>query len=126
MTFMESFWLVLEIFFFFAYLMVLFQIVGDLIRDRELGGFAKAMWVLALIVVPLISALVYLIARGSGMARRSAAAMEAAREGTETYIRDVAGTSPAAEIASAKQLLDAGTITPEEFAALKAKALARA
>jgi hypothetical protein len=124
--FWQWFWLTVEIFFFFAYLIVLFQILTDLFRDRSTGGFAKAVWVFFLIVFPLITALIYLIARGKGMGERQIAAYKAAEEQTKTYIRDVAGSSPAAEIEKAQALLASGAITPDEFAALKAKALAAA
>ena len=73
--------------------------------------------------LPFLTALVYLIARGDGMAKRSNAVVAQNKERTEEYIRDVAGTSPADEIAKAKALLDAGTISEAEFAQLKAAAL---
>jgi hypothetical protein len=122
--FWNFFWLVFEIFFFFAYLMILFQIIGDLFRDRKLGGFGKAVWVFFLISAPVITALVYLIARGNGMVGRQQAAVAQAEEATKTYIKDVAGSSPATEIAQAKALLDAGAIDAAEYAQLKAKVLA--
>ena len=124
MDFWDFFWLLIWTFLFVAFLMVLFQIFGDLFRDRDLGGFAKAVWVIALIVFPFLAILIYLIARGKGMAERQADAMRAARQSTDEYIQSVAGsTSPADQIASAKSLLDAGTITQGEFDRLKAKAL---
>jgi hypothetical protein len=82
------------------------------------------MWVIGLIFVPVLTSLVYLVARGSGMAKRQQEALRKAKAQTDSYIRDVAGKSPAEQIADAKSLLDAGTITAEEFARLKAKALA--
>ena len=75
--FWQWFWLVVEIFIFFAYLMILFQIIGDLFRDKALGGFAKALWVLVLVVAPFFGALVYLIARGRGMTERAGEALRA-------------------------------------------------
>jgi len=104
--------------------MILFQIIGDLFRDRKLGGLGKAVWVFFLIFAPVITALVYLIARGNGMVARQQAAVAQAEEATKTYIKDVAGSSPAAEIGQAKALLDAGAIDAAEYAQLKAKALA--
>ena len=106
------------------YLMVLFQIIGDLFRDPEVGGFAKAVWIIGLIVLPLLVALIYLIARGRGMAERQSGAVRQARAETDQYIKSVAGTSPADQIASAKTLLDDGAISQTEFEQLKAKALA--
>jgi hypothetical protein len=123
MTLWQSFWLIIEVFFFFAYLVVMFQIITDLFRDRDLGGFAKALWVFFLIVLPLITALVYLIARGKGMGERQFEAVQTAQRHTDDYIRDVAGISPAQQIETAKKLLDSGAITADEFAKLKADAL---
>ncbi len=123
-SFWDWFWLMVWWFFFIAYLMVLFNVIGDLFRDRELSGWWKAIWIVFLIVLPAIGLLTYLIARGGSMAERSAAAMSDARAARESYIRQVAATSPADQIASAKTLLDQGSITQAEFDALKAKALA--
>lgn len=116
-------WMFLTIFIFIAYLMGLFSIIGDLFRDRNLNGWFKAIWFIFLLAVPLLTALVYLIARGRGMGERSAAAARQVQDAQESYIRQVAGGS-AAEIAEAKKLLDAGAISQAEFEALKAKALA--
>jgi hypothetical protein len=94
-------------------------------RDRDLGGFAKALWMIALILVPVLTALIYLIARGGGMVERRAGAARQAQAETEQYIQSVASTpSSADQIASAKLLLDDGTITQVEYDRLKAKALA--
>ena len=124
-SFWQWFWLLVWAFFFVCYLMVLFQIIADLFRDRELSGWWKAVWMILLIIFPLITALVYLVARGRGMGERQLASMQHARAATDQYIQSVAGTAnPAEAIASAKQLLDQGAITPDEFAQLKAKALA--
>ena len=123
-NFWDLVWLIVSTFVFVAYLLVLFHIVVDLFRDTELGGFAKALWVIGLIFVPVLTSLVYLVARGSGMAERQRDAQRRAKAQTDSYIREVAGKSPGEQIADAKALLDAGTITADEFARLKAKALA--
>jgi predicted ferric reductase len=123
-NFWDLMWLIVSTFVFIAYLLVLFHIVIDLFRDTELGGFAKALWIIGLIFLPVLTALLYIVARGSGMAGRQRAAMQRAKSDTESYIRDVAGKSPADQIADAKKLLDAGTINQDEFAKLKTKALA--
>ncbi|MFT3861471.1 SHOCT domain-containing protein [Micropruina sp.] len=115
-------WMFFTIFVFFAWLMALFTIITDLFRDRELSGLAKAIWLLFLIFVPFLTALVYLIARGRGMAERASSQMQAQKAATDDYIRSVSGGA-AGEIAQAKALLDAGTITAQEFDALKAKSL---
>ena len=123
-NFWDVLWLIASTFFFVAYLIVLFQVVVDLFRDAELGGGSKVIWLIGLIFLPVLTALLYILARGSGMAERQRVAMQRAKSDTDAYIRDVAGKSPADQIADAKALLDAGTINPEEFARLKAKALA--
>jgi hypothetical protein len=123
-NFWDIVWLILSTFVFVAYLLVLFQILVDLFRDHELGGGFKALWIIGLIFLPVMTALVYIVARGRGMAERARAAAQRAKSEADAYIRDAAGKSPADQIATAKTLLDAGTITPDEFARLKAKALA--
>ena len=125
MDFWDFLWLLFWTYIFVAYLMLLFHIFGDVFRDRELGGFAKALWVIFLIVAPFLSVLVYLIARGRGMAERQAGAARQAQAETEQYIQSVASTPNSADqIASAKVLLDDGTISQVEYDRLKEKALA--
>ncbi|HJQ87935.1 MAG TPA: SHOCT domain-containing protein [Propionibacteriaceae bacterium] len=125
-SFWDFFWLLVWTFFFVMYLMVLFQIIADLFRDRDLSGWWKALWVIFLIIFPFLAAIIYLIARGRGMAERQAGEMKKAQVATDQYIKSVAsqGSSPADQIASAKSLLDSGAITQQEFEQLKAKALA--
>jgi ABC-type multidrug transport system fused ATPase/permease subunit len=123
-SFAQWFWLLIWWFLFFAYLVILFQIIGDLFRDHVLSGWWKAVWIIFLIVAPFLTALIYIIARGKGMAERQMQAVQQAKSDTDSYIREVAGKSPAEHIADAKALLDAGTIDQNEFAQLKAKALA--
>lgn len=127
MTILSDFWGFLwsafVIFAFIAYLMVLFSIIGDLFRDRALNGWYKAIWIIFLVALPFLTALVYLIARGRGMAHRQAEQASAAKAATEAYIKEAAGTGPASEIAQAKALLEAGTISEAEFDKLKKKAL---
>jgi cytochrome c biogenesis protein CcdA len=124
-SFWDFFWFTLSFFLLMAYLVVLFQILTDLFRDKHVSGWIKAVWVLFLILLPLLTSLVYLIARGQGMAERHHAALQAAQRDADDYIRQAAGTttSPAEQIHKAKELLDAGAITQQEFDALKAKAL---
>jgi ABC-type multidrug transport system fused ATPase/permease subunit len=125
---MSNFWdtvvLMVSTFFFIAYLIVLFQVVVDLFRDSEMGGGSKVIWLIGLIFLPVLTALIYILARGRGMADRQRAAVRSAKADTDAYIREVAAKSPADQIADAKRLLDAGTINGDEFARLKAKALA--
>ena len=125
---MTYFWdavvLMASTFFFIAYLIVLFQVIVDLFRDSEMGRGTKVLWIIGLIFLPFLTALAYILFRGGGMAQRQRAAMQRAKSDTESYIREVAGKSPADHISDAKALLDAGTINQDEFARLKAKALA--
>ena len=125
---LDNFWNVIWIIFwsfaFVAYLFALFAIVADLFRDHKLNGWWKALWILFLIFVPFLTVLVYLIARGRGMAERSAREQKQVQRATDDYIKQVAGASKADEITKAKQLLDNGTITQDEYASLKAKILA--
>lgn len=107
-----------------SYLFALFAIIGDLFRDHKLNGWWKAVWIVFLVFLPFLTALVYIIARGQGMAERSERAARDAESATQTYIRDVAGRSPSDEIAAAAALRESGAINDEEFAQLKAKALA--
>jgi ABC-type multidrug transport system fused ATPase/permease subunit len=122
-NFWDLVWLMISTFVFVAYLIIMFQIVVDLFRDQELGGGSKVLWIIGLIFVPMITAIIYIIARGKGMATRQQASVQKAKSETEAYIKGVAGKSPASDIAEAKALLDAGTITQSEFDKLKARAL---
>lgn len=121
----DTIWWFFTVFVFIAYLMALFSIIGDLFRDRQLNGFAKAIWLIFLIFLPFLTALIYLIVRGRGMAERSVKQAEENRAAADAYVRSVAGSNPAAEIAEAKRLLDAGAITAEEYEKLKAAALTK-
>jgi len=124
-SFWDWFWLLIWTFVFVCYLMVLFQIIIDLFRDKDLSGWWKALWIIFLIIFPFLAALIYLIARGRGMAERQAGAVQNAQAATDQYIQSVASRgNPAEQIASAKTLLDNGTISQDEFDKLKQKALA--
>lgn len=123
MSLSDVIWAIIVSFAFVAYLMVMFIIISDLFRDRDTSGFLKAVWIVALIFLPLLTSLIYLIARGGGMAERSARQAETIKQAQDAYIRDVAGSSPAEQIEKAKGLLESGAISQEEFDRLKAKAL---
>lgn len=116
-------WYTIVIFAFIAYLVILWQVLTDLFRDHKTSAWVKIIWVVFLVVLPYLTAFVYLLTRGRGMAQRANAAHKQAENAAEQYIRDAAGTSPAAQITEAKALLDAGTISEEEFSVLKHKAL---
>ena len=127
MSFWDIIWFIIVAFAFIFYLMVLFSIIGDLFRDHETSGWIKAIWVIFLLFFPLITALVYLIARGQGMAQRSMKQGQELRAMQDDYIRSVAGgggAGAADQIAKAHDLLAKGAITQAEYDSIKAKALA--
>ena len=112
-----------------ACIWVFITIFIDIFRDHTLNGWGKALWVIFLVFLPFLAAIIYLIARGRSMSERQLAESQAAQAKTNDYIRTVAGSStssPAAEIESAKKLLDSGAITQTEYDTLKTKALAAA
>lgn len=115
-----------EFFVFLAWFFCLFWIFGDIFRSRDLSGGAKTLWVLFVIIVPVIGILVYLVARGPSMAERQLEEQNRVQAAQADYIKSVAGSgsSTADQIASAKQLLDSGAISQQEFDAIKSKALA--
>ena len=127
MSFWDVVWFIFISYVFIAYLILLFSIITDLFRDQEISGLAKAAWFFALIVLPFLTALVYVIARGRGMATRAEERAEAHRQRQDEYIRGVAATSapssPADQIAQARALFDAGAISEPEYETLKSKAL---
>jgi hypothetical protein len=122
MFFGDFWWFLLWSFYFIAYLYVVIVIITDLFRDDKLNGWMKALWIILLVFVPFLTALIYVIARGKGMAERAQAARGGVVAEADDY-RPAASTSPAEDIAKAKELLDAGIITQGEFDALKSKAL---
>src|SRR3954454_22212134 len=124
MSFWDIIWFIIVSFAFIAYLMIMFNILTDLFRDRTTSGGVKAIWVVCLVIFPLVTSVVYLVTKSGGMAQRQVKAFDDAKAAQDDYIKTVAGTTPAQQIAEAKSLLDAGTINPADFEALKAKALA--
>ena len=120
----ELLWATFAWFLIIMWFIILWQILTDLFEDHEESGWGKAIWVIFLILIPFLSALIYLIVRGEGMTKRKLARSAAKQREFNDYVQNVAaGSSPAAEIANAKQLLDSGAISQAEFDALKAKAL---
>jgi uncharacterized membrane protein YhaH (DUF805 family) len=110
---------------FFAWLIwlwIVITVLVDVFRRHDIGGLHKAGWVLFVVLLPYVGVLIYLIAHHDGMRERSVAQAKQQQKAFDDYVRDAAGGS-AAEIAKAKELLDAGTITQEEFDAIKARAL---
>jgi ABC-type multidrug transport system fused ATPase/permease subunit len=120
----EALLTVLSIFFLVIFIWILITILSDLFRDHELSGWAKAAWVLFLVVIPFFTALVYLIARGSGMRDRTIKAEAEARQHLDSYIRETAGGSSSVdELAKLSELKEKGAISDEEFARAKEKLL---
>ena len=123
--FWDLMWTIIVIYALFAVIMMLVSIVADLFRDRELSGVGEGGLVdPAAVVFPLLGILIYIIARHEGMSRARSAQQKAAKAEFDGYVKEVAGSGgPAQEIAAAKQLLDSGAISQDEYDALKAKAL---
>ena len=124
MEFWDIIWFIVVSFAFIAYLIMLWMIISDLFANRDQSGWVKAIWIVFLFVFPLLTGLVYLVVHGRGMAERSAREAAQIRSAQDSYIREVAGKSPADQIADAKTLLDTGTINEDEYQALKSKVLA--
>ncbi len=120
----EALLLALEIFFFVIWIWILITILTDLFRDHELSGWGKAAWVLFLVFIPFLTALIYLIARGSGMRDRTIKAQAEAKQHMDSYIREQAHVSPADELHKLNELKEKGAISAEEFDKAKAKLLA--
>ena len=116
--------IVLEIFFFVIWIWILITILTDLFRDHELSGWSKAAWVLFLVVIPFLTALIYLIVRGSGMRDRTIKAQADAKKHFDEYVREQAHTSPADELHKLNDLKEKGALSDAEFEQAKAKLLA--
>jgi hypothetical protein len=114
--------LTLEIFLFVIWVWIFITIVVDVFRDHELSGWGKAAWLFFLIIIPFLSALIYLIARGGGMQERAIKEQQALQQATDQYIRSVKA-SPADDIAKLQELKEKGALTDAEFDAAKAKVL---
>jgi len=121
-VFLSMFWFMLLV----SWIWMLIAIISDIFRDRELGGGAKALWTLFLIVLPWVGALAYLIARGNSMNERSAQAARDSQAQFRSYVQEAAGapsSSPAEELRKLADLRESGAITPADFEQAKAKVL---
>jgi hypothetical protein len=123
--FLDVFWTMLVFFAWVSWIMILFRVLGDIFRKQDASGWAKAGWIVFVIVLPFLGVLIYLIANGDEMGRRDVEQSRAARAGLDDYVKSVAAPGgAAAEIEKANQLLGSGAISQAEFDAIKAKALA--
>jgi hypothetical protein len=122
--FMDVLWSMIIFFFWVIWIWIVITVLVDVFRRDDIGGWAKAAWVVFVVILPWLGVLVYLIAQHEGMRERSVKQAQSQRREFDDYVRETAGGGSAAEIAKAKELLDAGAITQQEFEALKAKALA--
>jgi hypothetical protein len=120
--FLDVFWTIIIFFFWVIWIWIVITVLVDVFRRHDIGGFAKALWVIFVVIVPWLGVLIYLIVEHDGMRDRSMQQAQAQKAALDDYVRGAAGGS-ADEIAKAKELLDSGAITQQEFDALKAKAL---
>jgi hypothetical protein len=118
-------WTMLIFFGFIVFIWLLIFVFMDIFRSRDMGGGAKAVWVIFVIILPLLGILIYLIARGGGMHERALAQAQAQQEAFDTAVKQAAGTTSSADqLAKLADLHKSGVLTDEEFAAEKAKLLA--
>jgi hypothetical protein len=123
--FLEVFWTMLIFFAFVVWLWILFTVITDIFRRHDTSGFMKVLWMIFIIVLPYFGVFVYLIVEHKGMTERALKQQQAVQSQMDEYVKSVAGkTDPAEQIAKAKQLLDAGTLTQAEFDQIKQQALA--
>ena len=124
--FLDVFWTMIIFFLWVIWIWFLIAILSDVFRRHDIGGGKKAAWCFFIIFLPVVGALTYLIVNGQGMAQRNVSESQAQRAQMDEYVRSVAtsGGGAAGEIEKAKQLLDSGAISADEYASLKAKALA--
>jgi predicted PurR-regulated permease PerM len=122
--FLTFLWSLIVIFFMVVYFMMLFGVIVDIFRRHDAGGGKKALWLLFILFFPLVGLIAYLIVNGHGIAQRQAKDVQKSQAEFDDYVKSVSGGNSAEQIAKAKELLDAGTISQAEFDQLKAKALA--
>lgn len=124
-SFGEGLLFIFEFFLLFAWIWILISIIGDLFRDHELSGVAKAVWVFFLVFLPFLGVLLYLIVRGNGMRDRTIKAQVDAKKEFDSYVREQAqSASPADELHKLNQLKQSGALSAEEFDQAKSKLLA--
>jgi hypothetical protein len=125
--FLDVLWTMLIFFAWVIWFWLLITVFADIFRRHDIGGGAKVLWCIFVIILPFLGVFIYLIAESKGMQERNVSQAQAAQQQFDTYVQSVATSGGAAgEIERAKQLLDSGAITQEEFEAIKRKALAAA
>ena len=122
----DLFGTMLGFFVFFIWFWLLIVVFSDIFRSHDLGGGAKMLWVLFVIILPFLGIFVYLIARGGKMHERAASQAAEQQKAFDAYVKEAAGTgtSPTEQLAKLADLKQQGVITDTEFAAQKAKILA--
>jgi hypothetical protein len=120
---LDFFWTMLMFFLFIVWIFILFQVFVDIFRSPDLGGGAKALWFIFVLVVPFLGVLVYLIARGGKMQEHRVKEATDAQNQMDAYIKQTAGSSTADELAKLADLKSKGTISDADFEAAKAKLL---
>ena len=116
-------WSFFWFFLFFMWIWLVITVFADIFRSRDLSGWAKALWTIAIIFLPYLGVFVYLIARGHKMSEHAIEAAQAQDEAARAYIRDAAGSGTADELAKLAELHSGGRLSDDEYAAAKAKAL---
>jgi Short C-terminal domain/Phospholipase_D-nuclease N-terminal len=125
--FLEVFWTILIFFGFVFWLMILFNVIGDIFRRNDITGWGKVLWLIAIILLPYLGVFIYLIVEHEGLVQRGVKQQQAAESQFDHYVQSVAASGdPAEQIAKAKSLLDSGAITQAEFEQIKQRALATA
>jgi hypothetical protein len=125
--FLGILWTMLVVFAWVIWFWLLITIFSDLFRRRDIGGWAKAGWMVLVIVLPFIGVLIYMISQGRSMADRQAERVQADQQQFDQYVRTVASDqTPTSQIEKAKSLLDSGSITKDEYEEIKRRTIATA
>jgi ABC-type multidrug transport system fused ATPase/permease subunit len=120
---LDIFWTMLEFFLFFVWIWLLIIVFSDIFRSRDIGGGAKALWVIFVIILPFLGVFIYLIARGGSMHERAAQAAQQQQQAFDSYVKEAAAPNSADELAKLADLKEKGVLTDAEFEAQKAKLL---
>jgi predicted PurR-regulated permease PerM len=122
--FLDVFWTILVFFIWVAWFIILFRVIVDIFRRRDIGGGGKVLWLIFVLILPFLGVFIYLIAEGNKMAERDVTQAQVAQAQFDEHIKSVAAGGAASEIEKAKNLLDSGAITQEEYEQIKQRAMA--